>query len=166
MASSTSSGNVERQDGGALKIPTAPGPHPRRISLAEWHSHLPAFLQMGTIVTPLCAVGTTAWTALALSNQPFRLFLFSIGALALAIGWALIYRWRFVRYPAVRAVITSLSPSGVGGVSATEVNYSYEFAGRSYRGSHQMFDAKLLAPGASIWILVNPSRPERSVAWL
>ena len=38
------------------------------------------------------------------------------GALALAAGWALIYRQRFASHPAVQAVITYLSPGNVGGV--------------------------------------------------
>ena len=63
MASSERSVHVEARKGGAVPIPTAPGPPPRHMSLAEWHGHLPAFLQIGTIVTPVCAAAAAVWTA-------------------------------------------------------------------------------------------------------
>jgi hypothetical protein len=127
---------------------------------------LPAFLQIGTLVTPACATVAAVWAAVAPSEDSFRLALTAAWALPLAMGWALIYRRRFTSYPAVPAVIISFSPGDVGGASATVVHDRYEADGTTHHGAHMIFDAKRLAVGQGIWVLVNPRRPGQSIAWL
>jgi len=127
---------------------------------------LPAFLQIGTIVTPICAAAAAVWTTVAPSDESLRVTLIAAWALPLAIGWALIYRRRFASYPAVQAVITSLSPGDVGTASAVVVHYRYAVAGTTHHGAHMIFDARRLAVGQGIWVLVSPRCPERSIAWV
>ena len=159
-------GSAEGQKGNAVQLPAAPGPPPRRISLAEWHAHLPAFLQIGTVVTPVCAMAAVIWIAVMPSEKSFRLAFTAAWTLLLAMGWALMYRRRLTSFPAVRAVIIAFSPGAVGRVSATVVHYRYEVGGTTHQGTHTVFDAKELAVGQGIWVLVNPRRPEGSMAWL
>jgi hypothetical protein len=150
----------------AFVLPSDPGPPPRHLGLAEWHRHLPAFLQIGTFVTTVVTVVVLFWILTGPPEEALRHVWAVAWASALVLGWALVYRRRLIRYPAVRGRITGFSRDSVGGAAATAVHYCYEAGRTTRRGVHLVFDARRLEVGQDIWVLVDPAHPERSIAWL
>ena len=103
-----------------------PGPPPRRIGIGELFKRLPAFLQIGTVVTPVCALIAIVWITIDQSKEAFRVTLVGIWVLPLAYCWALMYRWRFVNYTPIRGNISRFAQGTVGMSGATIVHYRYD----------------------------------------
>ena len=147
-------------------LPDEPGPAPRRVGLASWLNRLPAFLQMGVIATPICALAAALWLAFDPGKDSLIVVLTVVWALPLAWGWALLYRRRMVTYPAFPALVIGHSPGEGGMMFATYVHYRYAVGGREYEGEHMVSDARHLGVGTLFWVLVSPTDPSRSIGWL
>ena len=148
------------------KITNHPGSPPRKIGLKECHARLPAFLQIGTIVTPIVSIFAIFWMALAPSNDALYVSMTGIWTLALAYGWAFLYRRRFIHYVAAQGILAHCSQAtDEMAFIAKIIYYSYEVDGRYCLGEYMVHDTSDLKIGDRIWVLYCATDPRKSVPW-
>lgn len=129
-------------------------------------TRLPAFLQIGIVVTALSTLAGAIWFAVDPGSDSLYVIVTVTWALPLAWGWAWVYRRRLVNYRAVPARISALSRAEEAMMFATSVHYYYTIEDRVYAGTHVVANARHLSVGTKIWVLVSPTNPKRSVGWL
>lgn len=143
-----------------------PGPAPRRLSLLAIFGALPFPLQIGTVATP------TVLGAMALATMLWDFDWGAKGFLALLIAPVVLAVWlrrcyRCARHgvPVLGDVIRSLNPDGPF-PTCVEVRYSYDFEGKTHRGSFVSTKGELLERchgGHKLWLLVDPRQPSSSL---
>jgi len=148
-----------------------PGDPPRRVGLDRLFQAMPQALTMGVIVAPAMTIGFGIAHTLRMTDdfRPYLILTSVMTVLLLPIFLFVLRRTRklLVWGEAVPATVVEVTESD-SGPGRRIAKYRYVVEGQEY------FDAQVFSSwdpthgftvGASVWVVVDRSRPSRSARW-